>query len=298
MRITVAAPAKVNLWLRVGAAEPSGYHPVDTLFCALQLADTIVVRPATEPEPDLDVEFAAPLTALPELGPAAANLAVLAAGAFIERAGLGGWPRIRLAKRIPPGGGLGGGSSDAASVLRAMSRLHPDAVPAAELMAMAAELGSDVPFFARAAPLAHGTGRGERLASLAPLPPRSVVLVMPELAIPTAEAFRWLDEDRAAAAVKPPSLPARPAHDHDLSWAAIADRAVNDFEGPVFARHPRLAEVRDRLREHGARPALLAGSGATVFGVFEEAADAGRAAASLTEWDGTLRVVLSRTRTR
>ena len=298
MRITVAAPAKVNLWLRVGAPDASGYHPLDTLFCALQLADTIVVRPASEPAPHLDVEFAAPLTAAPELGPVEANLAVRAAGAFIERAGLDGWPRIRLVKRIPPGGGLGGGSSDAASVLRAMTRLYPDAVPAEELPAMAARLGSDVPFFARAAPLAHGTGRGERLATQPPLPPRPVVLVMPDLAVPTTDAFRWLDEERAGGGAEPPAVPAEPAHGREPTWAAVADAAVNDFERPVFARHPRLAEVRDRLREHGARPALLAGSGSTVFGVFEDAADAGQAAASLTAWDDSLRVVLSRTRTR
>lgn len=297
MRITVAAPAKVNLHLRVGGPEPSGFHSLDTTFAALQLADSVVVRPGTVREPVLDVAYARPLVEAPDMGPPVENLAVRAARAFAERAGLETGPEIRLVKRIPAGAGLGGGSTDAAAVLRAMSRLYPGALEADDIMELGATLGSDVPFFVLGAPCAQGTGRGERLAALAPLPARPVVVVIPDFPVATSAAFRWLDGDREAAGAAAPTVPGQPSHGRELSWNAVADEAVNDFEAPVFQRHPRLREVRDRLRAAGARPALLAGSGSTVFGVFDDGERA-RAAAETFGTDPSLRVLVTRTRTR
>jgi 4-diphosphocytidyl-2-C-methyl-D-erythritol kinase len=298
MRITVAAPAKVNLRLRVGPREPSGFHALDTLFCALHLADSVVVRPGEAAEPALDVGYARPLTRVPDMGPPGANLAVRAARAAVERAGLAHGPEIRLVKRIPAGAGLGGGSSDAAAVLRALRRLHPEALPADVLLALGTELGSDVPFFVMGAPFAHGTGRGERLAALAPLPARPVVVAIPDFPVATAEAFRWLDQDREEQGTDAPAVPEQPTHGTELSWDAVAADAMNDFEGPVFRRHPELEAIRDRLREHGARPALLAGSGSTVFGVFDDGGSARAAADALEAADPSLRVLVTRTRTR
>lgn len=293
MRIAVAAPAKVNLRLRVGALEDSGFHAIDTYYCLLHLADSLVVRPGSGAAPILDVRHARPLTEAPQLGPDRENLAVRAATAFMQRAGLDRGPEIRLVKRIPVGAGLGGGSSDAAAVLRAMARLHPGTLSSGDLMELGSALGSDVPFFVRGAPLAHGTGRGERLASLTPLAARPVVLAVPDFPVATADAYRWLDEARAT----PPSVAAKPRYGTELDWGTLAEEAVNDFEGPVFRRHPRLAELRDRLRSLGARPALLAGSGSTVFGVFEETARARQAAEGLRSAPST-RVLMTRTRTR
>ncbi len=298
MKITVAAPAKVNLRLRVGPREPSGFHALDTLFCALHLADSVIVRPGEAPEPALDVGYARPLTQAPEMGPPGANLAVRAARAFAERAGVENGPEIRLVKRVPAGAGLGGGSSDAAAVLRAMRRLHPDTLAPDDLMALGTELGSDVPFFVMGAPFAHGTGRGERLAALAPLPARPVVVVIPDFPVATAEAFRWLDQDRNEQGVTAPDVPDQPTHGTELSWEAIARDAVNDFEAPVFRRHPELEAIRHRLRENGARPALLAGSGSTVFGIFDDGGEARAAADALEALDPSLRVLVTRTRTR
>ena len=298
MRITLAAPAKVNLRLRVGGPEASGFHPLDTLFCSLHLADSVMVRPGDGPEAVLDAGHASPLTGPPEMGLAEENLAVRAARAFMARTGLDTGPEIRLVKRIPAGAGLGGGSSDAAAVLRALRRLHPGLLDAGDLMALGAELGSDVPFFVMGAPFAHGTGRGERLAALTPLPARPVVVAIPDFPVATAEAFRWLDGDRTAAGTAAPEVPEQPVHGTQLTWDAVAEEAVNHFEAPVFRRHPGLREIRDRLREAGARPALLAGSGATVFGVFDDGVGAREAADGLRNADPSLRVLVTRPRTR
>ena len=298
MRITLAAPAKVNLRLRVGRRQANGFHPLDTLFCSLHLADSVMVRPGKGTEPVLDAGHASPLAGPPEMGPAEQNLAIRAARAFMARTGLDAAPEIRLVKRIPAGAGLGGGSSDAAAVLRALRRLHPGRLDAGDLMALGAELGSDVPFFAMGAPFAHGTGRGERLAALTPLPARPVVVVIPDFAVATAEAFRWLDEDRGRAGTEAADVPEQPVHGTQLTWDAIAEEAVNHFEDPVFRRHPRLRAIRDRLREAGARPALLSGSGSTVFGVFDDGVGAREAAEGLRQADPSLRVLVTRTRTR
>lgn len=295
MRITVAAPAKVNLWLRVGPRESSGFHAIDTLFCSLHLADSVVVRPGDTAEPELEMAYARPLTEAPDLGPPEENLAYRAARAFMERAGLEQGPGIRLIKRVPAGAGLGGGSSDAAAVLRAMGRLNPGALDSGDLLDLAAGLGSDVPFFVRGAPVAHGTGRGERLAVIQPLQARSVVVAIPDFRIATTDAYRWIDQDRE----EPSTVASRPRHAApELDWDAVATEAANDFQAPVFRRYPRLREVRDRLLEHGARPALLAGSGSTVFGVFDARSAAKGAADALRTADSTLRVLLTRTRMR
>lgn len=301
MRVTVAAPAKVNLWLRVGPREPSGFHGISTLFCALDLADTVVLRrPDSTDAAGVETSFAPPLETLPDLGPPDANLAVRAARAFVERAGVSEVPHVTLVKRIPSGGGLGGGSSDAGAVLRALRRMHPDSLTGEELTRIAADIGSDVPFFVLGSPLAHGAGRGERLMATHPLPPRPLVLVLPPFPVNTADAYRWLDESRGGEAAGSPEVARElnPSGTARLTWAQVAAEARNDFEAPVFERHPGLRDVRDRLRSLGARPALLAGSGSTVFGVFADADAAHAAARALRAEHPEHRVLLTATRTR
>lgn len=295
MRITVAAPAKINLWLRVGERDASGFHAIDSLLGLLELADTVMVRAGKGREPELETGHARPLTQAPDMGPLEDNLAWRAAQAFAARAGLEAGPRVRLVKRIPPGAGLGGGSSDAAAVLRGLARLHPDALHDDALVEIGAGLGSDIPFFIRGAPLAHATGRGDRVSTLAPLPHRHALLAVPDFPVATGAAYGWLDEDRPTAPPLPDrSGPVMP----EPSWDAVARHAANDFEGPVFRRHPLLGAVRDALRAHGARPALLAGSGSTVFGLFDDRGGAQEAARALRAEHPTLRVITTRTRTR
>lgn len=299
MRMTIAAPAKINLWLRVGPPDGTGYHELSTLFCALELADTVCLRKQeAKGASTLDLAFAPPLDAPPDLGPEESNLAMRAARMFLRRAGLTWVPHIELVKRIPAGAGLGGGSSDAGSVLRALRRMHPTELTAADLLEIAAGVGSDVPFFVQGRPLALGTGRGERLTQLSPLPPRPVVLILPPFSIATREAYSWLDRDRAGESAPVPSQELKATPHVPLDWEEVSRRAVNDFEGPVFVRHPILRNLRDALAEQGARPAMLAGSGSTVFGVFPDHETASAAAQALRAAHPDHRVFLTGTRSR
>lgn len=246
----------------------------------------------------LDLSFAPPLDELPELGPEESNLAVRAAGMFLRRAGLTWVPHIELVKRIPAGAGLGGGSSDAGSVLRALRRMHPRALTAEELLEIATGVGSDVPFFAQGRPLALGTGRGERLTQLTPLPPRPVILILPPFAIATRDAYGWLDRDREGETTPVPPQELEPVPDGALDWEEVSRRAANDFEEPVFARHPILRELRDALVEQGARPAMLSGSGSTLFSVFPDRETASAAVQALRAHYPDHRVFLTATRSR
>jgi 4-diphosphocytidyl-2-C-methyl-D-erythritol kinase len=296
--VQVQAPAKVNLWLRVGPRRASGYHDLDTLFAALELADTVTLRRAHGGTGvRLRTTFEPPLETLPDLGPPEENLVARAAAAFGQRAGMDPDLEIELTKRIPAGGGLGGGSSDGAATLRALARLFPDALEAGDIHAAAAELGSDVPFFAADLDLARGQGRGTDLTPLPPLPPRPVLVALPGIHVPTARAYAWLAESRAHGAMPPPAdLTDRSPG--PLSWDRVGDLAHNDFEPVLFARYPRLRAIRDTIRKHGARIALLAGSGSALFGVFDDVEGAAAADAAIRRHDPDARTALTRTRSR
>jgi 4-diphosphocytidyl-2-C-methyl-D-erythritol kinase len=255
---SVEAQAKLNLWLRVLARETSGYHQLESLFVRIDLADTVRVATDTSTR-ELVVHGA-------DLGKPEENLAWRAAAAFADATG---WPRgfrIEIDKRIPIGGGLGGGSADAGAVLRALAELAPQA-PSPDLVAtIALRLGADIPFLATDAPMALGWGRGERLLALRSLPARDVLLVLPNFGVETRAAFGWLAESRASAEL---SAPAARTLDELDRWDAVAKLTGNDFEPVVFARHPELAAARAALEAAGARIARMSGSGSTLFGVFD-----------------------------
>jgi 4-diphosphocytidyl-2-C-methyl-D-erythritol kinase len=275
------APAKINLSLRVYAPDATGYHPIDTLFCALELADEIVFEPATSGI-RLEVSGA-------ELGPAHVNLAYRAAQEFFRATGLPARLAMRLTKRIPAGGGLGGGSSDAASVLLALNRQHHDVLTQNDLLALAARLGSDVAFFLCGSSLAHATGRGEVLRMLPALPRAGVILLLPAFGVATADAYRWLDEERAYA----PEDSGLIATD---DWDTVARHAHNAFEAVVFRKHPLLGELKSALRESGAQIALLSGSGSALFGVYASVQDRDAAAEHLRQTVADAVVVTTATR--
>lgn len=256
--VRLDAPAKVNLWLRVLAREASGFHTLETLFCALGLADTLEVRRA-ERGIALEVEGGI------DTGPPERNLVVRAAERFFDALGEAPAVQIRLCKRIPSAAGLGGGSSDAAAALRALNALHGEPLSPQALLRMGARLGSDVPFFLCGSPLALAWGRGERLLALPPLPPRPVLVAHPGVAMPTAEAFQRLAERR-----DPTPEPTGCAFGWDTlsDWSRIAERAENDFEPGADERIPSLATAKRWMRAEGADIVLLAGSGAAMFGVF------------------------------
>lgn len=258
----VVAQAKVNLFLRVLAREASGYHQIETLFCRLALGDEITVR-ATEGPRSLDVD--GPAMPSGGLGPIEKNLAWRAAAAFADAAG---WPRgfaIEIDKRIPVGGGLGGGSADAGGVLRALNVLAPKPLPAHQLMRIAGSLGADVPFLTQDdSPLALGWGRGDRLLALPALPARPCLLFTFSFGVATADAYRWLAEAPA-----PPPSPIAYRLGALASWANVETMAYNEFERVVLPRHEVIRGVVAGLRHPELREAfdvaLMSGSGATVF---------------------------------
>lgn len=273
----VTAHAKVNLILRVLAREESGFHTLETLFARLALGDSITVR-ITDAGRSVDCDTDIP-------GPREANLAYRAALAFAESTG---WPSgfaIEIEKRIPIGGGLGGGSADAGAVLRALAALSPHQVREERLLAIAATLGADVPFLTTVAPLSLAWGRGERMLALPALPERDVLLVLPEFAVSTAAAYSWLAASRAAGTAAPVPAPPPPSPLSfpapqllslaDLAtWSSIAPLATNDFEPLVSERHPEIAASISSLRAAGAAFTLMSGSGSTVFGIFDSAPEA------------------------
>ena len=257
------APAKLNLGLRVLRRRPDGYHDLETAFLPIGWADRLTADPA---------DALALTCSDPALPTDASNLVVRAALALARHAGVEPRAALHLAKRVPYGAGLGGDSSDAAAALRLCADLWRLDVRDADLHALAAALGSDVPFFLLSAP-ALATGRGERLGPLAHddgTPwrcPFALVVAVPAVHVSTAEAYGL---------VTPDSRP-RP----DLRAAILSDdlgrwrrEIANDFEAPICARYPAVAQARDALRAAGAGYAAMSGSGSAVFGVFEDAGHA------------------------
>lgn len=259
--VRVAAPAKVNLRLHILAREAGGHHALETVFCALALADDVLVRRAG-PGVALAVEGDV------DTGPPERNLARRAALAYHDALGEAPAVAIRLRKAIPSAAGMGGGSSDAAAVLRALDALHGAPLGRDALLQLAIGLGADVPFFLAGSALALAWGRGERLLPLPPLPARPVLVVHPGEAMPTAEAFAAVAAARGEA-YRPVAARLDPAA--LASWEGVAAVAGNDFEAVVAPRIPLVPRALDALRAAGATVARLAGSGSSVFGVFPDA---------------------------
>jgi 4-diphosphocytidyl-2-C-methyl-D-erythritol kinase len=270
-RVTLVAPAKVNLRLKVLAREESGFHALETVFCALSLADELEVHRTGDPGVRLTVEGGV------DTGPPERNLVVRAAERFYRTLRRPPKLDVRLRKRIPSAAGLGGGSSDAAAMLRALNALEGCPLATGDLLAIGAELGSDVPFFLCGSPLALAWSRGERLLALPPLPPRPVLVAHPGAAMPTPEAFRRLASTRGSYAAAGAAL----ALDDLTDWDGISAVAENDFDAIAVAEMPLLADALATMRAAGAEVALLAGSGAAVFGIFRDAAERDAAGAAV-----------------
>jgi len=246
------AQAKINLSLRVLGKEPDGFHSIETVFLRIGLGDDIRVHIR---------EHARTLRCgVMRDQPESENLAFRAAELFAKETG---WPHgfeIVIKKRIPIGGGLGGGSADAAAVLRILNAICDHPVSTGELRTMAFQLGSDVPFLASDFSMALGWGRGEKLLGLPPLPARDAYLFFPPFGVPTGEAYALLDQSRGERARESPDLTAEMFED----WESAARHSVNDFEPVIRKRYPEI----DQLLSRGDKYDLfyrLSGSGSTVF---------------------------------
>ena len=252
--LTEIARAKLNLALHVRARRPDGYHELETLFAFVAFGDVLRVTQAEAPAFRVTGPFAAALAGEGD------NLVTRAAARFADRFG-GAAHAIELEKHLPVASGIGGGSADAAAMLRALARLHHVAADDPRLFEIADVLGSDVPA-CLLGKTALGKGRGEQLEAVAGMPGTSVLLVNPGVAVSTAEVFRrWDGIDRGPLGADP-----------------LAGR--NDLELPARTIAPVIGEVLAALAaQDGVTLARMSGSGATCFALFESDAACTDAAA-------------------
>ncbi|HUI53447.1 MAG TPA: 4-(cytidine 5'-diphospho)-2-C-methyl-D-erythritol kinase [Bryobacteraceae bacterium] len=250
----VRAFAKINLDLRVLSKRPDGYHELRTIFQTVSLADNIDIAftPGRKTAIGLEDRLGIP-----------DNLMVRAARLALEAMGKTGRVSMRLEKHIPMGAGMGGGSSDAATVLLALPVLVGRRLELPNLIDIARQVGSDVPFFLVGG-TAIGIGRGEELFPLPDGAARSGLIVAPGVHVNTAQAYRDLS----------PRLTSESQENKIFSFQSqvwergVGAPSVNDFETIVFEQYPRLAEIKSRLIAAGASAALMTGSGSAVFGLF------------------------------
>ena len=260
--VTVRAPAKINLILRILDRRLDGYHNLWSIMQTVALEDELQIRLVPHGgEIRLTCEAQA-------LAVDRSNLVHKAASAVLDRAQQQVGLDIELRKRIPMGAGLGGGSSDAAATILGLNHLLKLGWSQAQMAEIGQPLGSDVPFFVFA-PAAVVSGRGETVRAVAIEGSRWAVLVNPGFGVETKWAYQELAATRGA------MQPLSPAHIQmvqyrHLTWSQLAVMAENDFETPVFARHAILRDIKETLRAQGAEVALLSGSGATVFGLFKD----------------------------
>jgi 4-diphosphocytidyl-2-C-methyl-D-erythritol kinase len=281
---TVDAFAKINLSLLVLGKRGDGYHELRTVFQTISLADRIGFAWRKGRKTEIRLEDAA---AIPD------NLMLRAAERMLEALGVAGRLEMRLEKKIPMGGGLGGGSADAASVVRALPALTGRPLGREKMLEIAMGLGSDVPFFLEGG-TALGMGRGEELYPL-PDPQKTLgLLVLAGVHVGTPAAYKALQR-KPLTELTPAVLFTTLRRLHGLVRSlpgqrvkAWASECENDFEDVVFLEHPNLAELFGKLNALGARLVRMTGSGSALFGLFDSAAQVRRAQRS---FGGTVRAV-------
>jgi 4-diphosphocytidyl-2-C-methyl-D-erythritol kinase len=246
--IRVTAPAKVNLFLEITGKRPDGYHTLSTIFQTISLGDELTFAPAAE----LALTCSDPSLPVDER-----NLVMKAAIRLREALKETRGAKIHLGKKVPMGAGLGGGSADAAAVLRSLLKLWDRRIGVSALKKMAVGLGADVPFFLKGG-ICAATGIGEILRPLKPLPKTWLVLVYPGFGVSTKEAY---------AKVKLPFADT-PTRRH----ADARRNLFNRFESLVFPEHPQLPRLKRDLLEAGATASLMSGSGSSVFGLVKSRA--------------------------
>jgi 4-diphosphocytidyl-2-C-methyl-D-erythritol kinase len=266
----VRAYAKINLGLHVLGKRPDGYHSIETVFRLVNLYDEIEIVQEGQ-----DIHFS---TNSPELSNDSSNLCVRAAHLLRDLTGTHTGVEITLTKRIPIGAGLGGGSSDAAAVLKGLAKLWSLDISNDELQTVSATLGSDVPFFFTGT-TAFATGRGEILESFDLKIPYTILLVTPKIHISTAWAYSQLSLNPG---LKRPDL--RTTLEEGMEDAQLLQNGLsNDFEEPVFKHYPAIATIKAELLSEGAACSLMSGSGSSVFALFQDQIAAKRLAQRLSD---------------
>ncbi len=243
------SPAKVNLHLKILGKRPDGFHEIETLMAPLTLADEISIDQAGAPGIALTCDN-------PQVPTGSDNLIVRAAELFLKETGTPMGLRIHLLKRIPMGAGLGGGSGNGASILKALNALTNSGLPVARLEDLASRIGSDVAWFIRGE-AALCRGRGEIIGPHVPVPRWPLLLLKPPFGVPTPWAYQAWSK----------------MADHPATTQILDDITLhNDLEPPVFHKYVLLPAIKNwLLNQEGVRAAAMSGSGSTMFAVLESA---------------------------
>ena len=275
-KMRLEAPAKVNYRLDVLRKRPDGYHELRMVMQRIDLCDLIDISLTHDP----GIRVSCGRAGVPD---GAANIAWRAADLLLQLSGKSAGIDIRITKRIPVAAGMGGGSSDAASVLMGVNELLGLGLDDRRLMEIGVKLGADVPFFIfRKTALAEGIG--EVLSPVEPVPTAWLALINPNIHVSTAWVYQNLELTYA--------------HDHDTIprlYETVADVCAilsNDLESVTISRYPVIADIKEQLRAAGACGVLMSGSGPTVFGVFEDQSSAQRAIAELRRNPGWFTAVV------
>lgn len=271
--INIRTPAKINLCLHVLNKRDDGYHNIISLMQCVSIFDTLLIEPSEKIELESSMDV-----------PAEQNLVYRAAMLLREQTGSKMGARIRLDKEIPSGAGLGGGSSDAAAAICSLNKLWKTGLDINELKALGALLGSDVPFFIQG-PLAIAEGRGEKLSSISPAVSFPVVLVKPDVSVPTPWAYSMLRRSgeltNQGSKIDNIKLIYQAIRQGD--YTLFSSLASNDFEDAVMDHFPVINEIKGLLKEQGACASLMSGSGSSVFGIFRNSSVAEAAASALSD---------------
>ncbi len=281
--VTVAAPAKINLQLGVGAARPDGFHTLGTVYQAIGLYDEVTVTPADA----TTLTVLADGVDVSDVPTDSSNLALRAAALLASHAGVDGAVAMTIRKRIPVAGGMAGGSTDAAAALLACDTLWGLATPHEELLSLAAELGSDVPF-CLVGGTASGAGRGELVTAIEDSGSYWWVVALSDRGLSTPAVFAEFDRRHAGTEVPEPEV------SEELVAALAAGDAkrlaallLNDLEAPALTLRPDLAELLQRGGRPPALGALLSGSGPTCLFLAADEADARKVLDLLTDAGAT-----------
>lgn len=260
--IYIEAPAKVNLFLDIKGRRDDGYHEIETVMHLIDWKDGIRISLCEE---GINVRCSDP-----SIPGGEGNLAYKAAKLFLENCGIKKGVAIYLDKKIPSEAGLGGGSSDAAYVLKGLNELLGCNIPQNELSSWASKIGSDVPFFIFEK-TALSAGRGEIISPLKNENILYMLLVKPDFSVSTPQAYRLFKKEEVK---EMPDLKAFLAGWENCDIISIAENMVNVLETPVIKIYPQIAEIKEDLKAAGALNALMSGSGSAVFGIFAEEKDA------------------------
>ena len=275
MKLKFKTPAKVNLGLHVHGKREDGFHELETIFQMVSLFDDVELELLSS---GIKLECDTPGIPTDDTNLVCKAALLLRKSYQVEGKGVS----IRLKKKIPFGAGLGGGSGNAAGVLMGLNRLWDLNIEREKLFTLAAELGSDVPFFLTS-PCALGKGRGERLKVLEPCSKFQVLLVFPGFPIATS----WVYQNLRLKLTKRPNNISILRKNLSLSdITSLGSQLYNDLESVVIQKFPEIQVVKDELWAWGALGVLLSGSGSTVFGIFDDPEKAQVACASLNgDWE-------------